>query len=62
MIKESEIRKMVEGIYYSSIGHQVHWEPFEHHDKEAVEEFVDNDTHYWVDFLKKKGIEIEEDE
>lgn len=49
---EDRVRHMVEGIYYSSEDHSMKWEPFENHSDEDVQEYVDNDTHYWLKFIE----------
>ena len=54
-ITEDEIREMVRGIYYSNKDTGEHWQPFEHYEKGEVEELVENDVFYWMEFLRKKG-------
>ena len=59
-ITRKDIEKQVKGIYYSSEDETCHWEPFEYYEKEDVEEFIDTDVCYWINFLENKGIKIQE--
>lgn len=52
MSLEDEIREHVEGIYFSDVKERTHWEPFEHHSVEQVEEFIETDTSHWLTFIE----------
>jgi len=47
----ADIRAQIEGLYYSDVDKQIHWEPFEDYDSDWVEEHIDNDVRYWCSFL-----------